>query len=87
MDQRDDSTPHPPDRHQAGAPVFLCPSCECQLHYEESRENGRGNSLSELSDYYRCPAGCGMFEYERHRHRLRLVDAGYLPDDGERGTG
>lgn len=66
----------------SGAPVFLCPSCECPLEFQESRENGSGNSPAELSDFYRCPAGCGEFEYERHRHRLRLVEAGYTPGSG-----
>jgi hypothetical protein len=57
--------------------VFLCPSCEYPLQYEQSRENGRGDAPDELSDLYRCPAGCGTFEYERHRHRLRLLEPGY----------
>lgn len=83
MDKRDDPPPHPPEnRLPDGAPGFLCPSCECALQYEESKENGRGDSPGELSDFYRCPAGCGMFEYERHRHRLRVVDAGYATGGG-----
>ncbi len=79
MDKRKDSQVHPPDLSlPAGAPGFLCPSCECPLHYEESKATDRGTAPSELSDYYRCPAGCGNFEYERHRHRLRLIEPGYL---------
>lgn len=60
-----------------GAPGFLCPSCECPLHYEGSHASRRGDTLKDLSDYYRCPAGFGTFEYERDRHRLRLLEAGY----------
>ena len=71
----------------AGAPTFLCPSCECPLRYEETRENGRGSAPGELSDFYQCPAGCGEFEYERHRHRLRLVEAGYAPHEPDDRSG
>ncbi|MBZ5557585.1 MAG: hypothetical protein LAO77_09970 [Acidobacteriia bacterium] len=78
MDKRDEAampaaTPHPP----AGAPGFFCPSCECPLHYEGSHASDRSGRLSDLTDHYICPAGCGTYEYERHTHRLRLLDAGY----------
>jgi hypothetical protein len=83
MAKGDDSAPHLPDLPPpAEVPAFYCPSCEVPLHYVESRPNGQGDSAGELSDFYRCPAGCGMFEYERHRHRMRLVEAGYAPGSG-----
>jgi hypothetical protein len=81
MDKQND----PPAQESSfphGAPGFLCPSCECPLHYERSHANDRSDRLADLSDYYRCPAGCGTFEYERHRHRLRLLEEGYAPRPG-----
>ena len=63
-------------------PSFFCPSCEVPLHYEGSSADDGKAGLADFSDYYRCPAGCGTFEYERHRHRLRLVEAGYAPGSG-----
>ena len=64
-------------RAPGSVPGFFCPSCEVALHYEGSGGNDGKEGLADFSDYYRCPAGCGNFEYERHRHRLRLVGAGY----------
>ena len=60
---------------------FFCPSCEVPLHYEGSYATDSSEGLVDFSDYYRCPAGCGTFEYERHRHRLRLVEPGYATGD------
>jgi hypothetical protein len=57
------------------ARVFLCPSCESPLEYERSHLENPGTP-TDLIDYYRCPVGCGTFESERKRHRLRLLDAG-----------
>jgi hypothetical protein len=57
------------------AQVFLCPACESSLEYEHSHLENPGTP-TDLMDYYRCPAGCGTFEYERKRHRLRLPEAG-----------
>jgi len=56
---------------------FFCPSCEVPLQYEESCADDSVDGLVDFADYYSCPAGCGRFEYERRRHRLRLVDPGY----------
>ena len=64
-------------RAPASVPSFFCPSCEVPLSYVGSCADDGSEGLVDFSDYYRCPAGCGTFEYERHRHRLRLVDAGY----------
>lgn len=81
MSDRDDLMPHPLEpRRPAGAPAFLCPSCDCQLHYEGSHPTDKSDAAADLSDYYKCPAGCGTFEYERHRHRLRLLEPGFSPD-------
>jgi hypothetical protein len=52
-----------------GAPAFLCPSCQCRLHYVGSRSNLTPDS--EVSDRYVCPAGCGAYEYVRRTHRMR----------------
>jgi hypothetical protein len=46
--------------------------------------HGGNGLLLDLSDYYRCPAGCGTFEHERRTHRVRLIDAGYTRACGAR---
>jgi predicted RNA-binding Zn-ribbon protein involved in translation (DUF1610 family) len=80
MDKPADSTSQPLEASlPAGAPVFLCPSCECPLEYEGSHPIVRANSPADLSDRYRCPAGCGIFEHDRHGHRFRILGAGYTP--------
>jgi hypothetical protein len=56
--------------------VFLCPLCDSPLEYACSHPENPG-TLADLTDDYRCPVGCGSFEYERKRHRLRLLEAGY----------
>ena len=56
-----------------GAPVFLCPSCQCRLHYVGSRPAVDGERALDLLDRYTCPAGCGAYEYVRQTHRLRDV--------------
>jgi predicted nucleic acid-binding Zn ribbon protein len=63
------------------APSFHCPSCDVPLRYDESCANDSVDGLVDFADYYSCPAGCGTFEYERRRHRLRLVGAGYASSD------
>ena len=79
MDKRDNGLPPLVSSLPHGAPVFLCPSCECPLHYEGSHASDVSDALIDLKDYYRCPAGCGVYEHERRTHRLRLLDAGYKP--------
>jgi hypothetical protein len=66
-----------PEHLPEGSPAFLCPSCECPLEYTASRTGDRANTPGDVSDYYRCPAGCGTFEHERRAHRFRIVGAGY----------
>ena len=46
------------------APTFLCPVCQCTLHYDGTR-----GSL----DLYTCPEGCGAYERDRSTHRLRAL--------------
>ncbi|HZT76579.1 MAG TPA: hypothetical protein VFA27_07965 [Vicinamibacterales bacterium] len=46
------------------APTFLCPVCQCTLHYEGTRD---------ASDRYTCPEGCGAYERDRSTHRLRAI--------------
>jgi hypothetical protein len=55
-------------RHTAR--VFLCPSCDSRLEYQGTHVEESGVP-ADLTDYYQCPTGCGAFEYERKRHRLR----------------
>src|SRR5262245_28464995 len=55
------------------ARVFLCPSCDSRLEYQGSHVEKFGVP-ADLTDYYQCPTGCGAFEYERKRHRLRHAE-------------
>ena len=64
-------------RMSGAVPSFHCPSCDVPLHYDETGASDGIDGLGDFADYFSCPAGCGSFEYERRRHRLRLVDAGY----------
>jgi hypothetical protein len=52
---------------------FLCPVCERTLEYVGSRASSDSDALDDINDYFRCPVGCGTFEHERRRHRLRMV--------------
>jgi hypothetical protein len=63
-----------PFRLRHGAPVFLCPSCQCTLRYEGSHGEVGGDRTADLSDSYSCPAGCASYEYVRRTHRLRIAD-------------
>jgi len=51
-------------------PVLRCPQCDGVLVYDRSQVGGVTAKFSEQWDYFRCPAGCGDFQY---RHRTRKV--------------
>jgi hypothetical protein len=52
---------------------FLCPVCERTLEYVGSRASADSDARKDMNDYFRCPVGCGTFEHERRRHRLRML--------------
>ena len=74
MENRDDITM---SRMQNDVPhtalQFLCPTCERTLEYVGSRPSSESESPDDMNDYFRCPVGCGTFEHERRRHRLRMI--------------
>jgi CheY-like chemotaxis protein len=51
-------------------PPLHCPQCDAMLIYDRSHIGGVTAKLSEQWDYYRCPTGCGEYQY---RHRTRKV--------------
>jgi DNA-binding response OmpR family regulator len=51
-------------------PALACPHCETPLAYERSHIGGVSEHNSEQWDYFRCPRGCGEYQY---RHRTRKV--------------
>jgi CheY-like chemotaxis protein len=51
-------------------PPLRCPQCDATLAYDRSHVGGVTARFSEQWDYYRCPTGCGDFQY---RHRTRKV--------------
>jgi hypothetical protein len=54
--------------------TFLCPSCEHPLEYVGSHPASGQTDACDPNDYFRCPAGCGIFEHERRSHRLRQLE-------------
>jgi hypothetical protein len=55
------------------APGFLCPFCQCVLHYQGSAPAPEARTTTDLVDMYACPMCCGTYEHVRQTHRLRLV--------------
>jgi two-component system cell cycle response regulator DivK len=51
-------------------PPLHCPQCDAMLAYDRSHIGGVTAKLPEQWDYYRCPTGCGTYQY---RHRTRKV--------------
>jgi CheY-like chemotaxis protein len=51
-------------------PALRCPQCDAALKYVRSHVGGVSVKFSEQWDQYRCPQGCGDFQY---RHRTRKV--------------
>jgi CheY-like chemotaxis protein len=54
----------------ASPPDLRCALCDAPLTYERSHVGGVTANFSEQWDDYRCPRGCGAFQY---RHRTRRV--------------
>jgi CheY-like chemotaxis protein len=54
-------------------PAATCPTCDRLLIYERSCVGGVNSQDVEQWDYYRCPTGCGTFQY---RQRTRLLRRG-----------
>jgi len=54
----------------ASPPPLRCPECDAMLRYQRSHIGGVTAKFSEQWDDYRCPCGCGEFQY---RHRTRKV--------------
>jgi DNA-binding response OmpR family regulator len=53
-------------------PPLVCPDCDEHLVHQRSHVGGVSAQKPEQWDYYRCPRGCGEFQY---RHRTRKVRA------------
>jgi CheY-like chemotaxis protein len=51
-------------------PMLRCPQCDAVLVYHRSQVGGVTAKFAEQWDYYRCPTGCGDYQY---RHRTRKV--------------
>ena len=51
-------------------PQLRCPQCDGTLQYEQSYVGGVTQKFSEQWDQFRCPCGCGTFQY---RHRTRSL--------------
>src|SRR5439155_14536287 len=61
-----DSPPLPPLQ-------LTCPECEATLRYEHSHIGGVSANNSEQWDYFRCPSGCGSYQYRQRTHKIRKV--------------
>jgi CheY-like chemotaxis protein len=53
-------------------PALMCPTCDSPLVYDRSHIGGVSERHREQWDDFRCPAGCGEFQY---RHRTRKLRA------------
>jgi two-component system, chemotaxis family, chemotaxis protein CheY len=51
-------------------PELRCPQCDGALQYEQSYVGGVTQKFAEQWDQFRCPSGCGVFQY---RHRTRSL--------------
>lgn len=59
----------PPSR----PPELLCPRCDRPLTYHNSYVGGVSAKHTEQWDLYRCPFGCGQFQYRQRTRKLREV--------------
>lgn len=73
MGNLDTAMLQPPASVPHTALQFLCPVCERTLEYVGSRLSTDSDALKDMNDYFRCPVGCGTFEHERRRNRLRML--------------
>ena len=56
------------------APLQLtCPECGATLLYEHSHIGGVSANNSEQWDYFRCPSGCGSYQYRHRTQKIRKV--------------
>src|SRR5690349_2637520 len=54
-------------------PALHCPQCDGALQYEESYVGGVTHKFAEQWDQFRCPSGCGIFQYRHRTRSLRRV--------------
>jgi CheY-like chemotaxis protein len=54
-------------------PHLRCPSCDGALLYGQSQIGSAGASDAEQWDDYRCPNGCGSFQYRQRTRKLSPV--------------
>lgn len=54
-------------------PVVVCPSCDQPLRYTRSHIGGVSERHAEQWDYFKCPAGCGTFQYRQRTRKLRRM--------------
>jgi CheY-like chemotaxis protein len=66
--QRGETT-SPPSR----PPELVCPRCDQRLEYRKSYVGGVSAKHGEQWDTYRCPSGCGQFQYRQRTRKLRDV--------------
>lgn len=66
-DHRRYATTEPP----LAPPSLMCPTCDSVLGYERSHVGGVSARHSEQWDDFRCPAGCGLFQYRHRTRKLR----------------
>lgn len=54
-------------------PALVCPACDMRLSYLKSHVGGVSALHQEQWDYFRCPSGCGDFQYRHRTRRLRRL--------------
>jgi two-component system cell cycle response regulator DivK len=53
------------------APQLACPQCDAELVYDHSYVGGVNAHHTEQWDYFRCPGGCGTYQYRQRTRKLR----------------
>ena len=54
-------------------PPLVCPECDTRLSYERSHVGGVSVVHGEQWDYFRCPSGCGEYQYRQRTRRFRRL--------------
>jgi DNA-binding response OmpR family regulator len=54
-------------------PTLHCPRCDGWLAYTSSHVGGVNERFAEQWDQFRCPAGCGNFQFRHRTNKITLV--------------
>ena len=73
MVKRDAAVPLAASTRQRDPLRLICPVCDTPLLFDRSASGGVNPRQLERWDYFRCPAGCGAFQYRVRTRKLRRI--------------